>query len=88
MIKNVKAFDASGLLKKEDYNNKIKDIEDKIPNLVTNTTLNAKINKVKSKISSITGLATIASLKDFKNNIPGVNTLVEKADSGTKRDIS
>ena len=47
MIKNVKAFDASGLLKKADYNNKIKDIEDKIPNLVSNTTLNAKISKVK-----------------------------------------
>ena len=37
---------------------KIKDIEDKIPTLVT--------NKVKSEMSSITGLATITSLKDVK----------------------
>ena len=35
------------LLKKDEYNTKIKDIEDKIPNitnLATNTTINAKIN--------------------------------------------
>ena len=37
------------LLKKDVYNAKIKNIEDKIPditNLATNTTLNAKINKI------------------------------------------
>ena len=41
------------VLKKDVYNAKIKNIEDKIPditNLATNTTLNAKINKVKNKI--------------------------------------
>ena len=35
------------LLKKDEYNTKIKDIEDKTPNitnLATNTTINAKIN--------------------------------------------
>ena len=35
------------LLKKDEYNTKIKDIEDKIPNitnLATNTTINAKVN--------------------------------------------
>ena len=35
------------LLKKDEYNTKIKDVEDKIPNitnLATNTTINAKIN--------------------------------------------
>ena len=47
------------------YNAKIKDIEDKIPdiiNLATNTTLNPKINEVKNKIPSITNLVTNASL--------------------------
>ena len=42
--------------KKAVYNAKIKDIEDKIPditNLATNTTLNAKINKVKNDIPNI-----------------------------------
>ena len=45
------------LLKKDVYNAKIKDIEDKIPNItnvVTNTTLSAKTNEVKNEIPSIT----------------------------------
>ena len=40
------------MLKKDVYNAKIKNIEDKAPyitNLATNTTLNAKINVVKTK---------------------------------------
>ena len=40
------------LLKKDVYNAKITNIEDKIPNitrLATNTTLNTKINEVKKK---------------------------------------
>ena len=40
----------SDVIKKDVYNAKIKNIEDKIPdvtNLATNTTLNAKINEVK-----------------------------------------
>ena len=39
------------------YNANIKDIEDKVPditNLATDTTLNAKINRVKNEILSIT----------------------------------
>ena len=45
------------LLKKDVYNAKIKDIEDKIPhitNVATDTTLNAKINEVKNKIPKLT----------------------------------
>ena len=41
------------VVKKDVYNAKIKNIEDKIPditNLATNTTLNAKINEVKGEI--------------------------------------
>ena len=44
------------VVKKDGYNAKIKNIEDKIPditNLATKTTLNAKINKVKGDIPSI-----------------------------------
>ena len=44
-------------IKKYVYNAKIKNIEDKIPditNLATNTILNAKINEVKNEIPSIT----------------------------------
>ena len=47
--------------KKTWYNIKIKDIEDKIPditNLATNAALNAKINEVKGTIPSITNLTS------------------------------
>ena len=53
------------MLKKDVYKAKIKNIEDKIPDvtkLTTNTTLNAKINDVKGEIPSITNLATTAAL--------------------------
>ena len=53
------------VVKKDMHNAKIKNIEDKIPditNLATNTTLNAKINEVKNEIPSITNLVTILIL--------------------------
>ena len=53
------------LLKKDVYNAKIKNIEDKIPditNSATNTTVNVKINKVKGEIPRNTNLVTNASL--------------------------
>ena len=46
-------------VKKDVYNAKIKNIEDKIPGittLATRTTLNAKINEIKNKIPNITKL--------------------------------
>ena len=61
------------VVKKDVYHAKIKDIEDKIPditNLTTNTTLNAKTNKVKNEIPSITNLATTTALTAFENKIP------------------
>ena len=45
------------VVKKTEYNAKIKDIEDKILdviNLATNTTLNAKINEVKKNLALLT----------------------------------
>ena len=69
------------VVKKDVNNAKIKNIEDKIPditNLATNTTLNAKIKEVKNEILSITNLATNASLTAVENKIPNVNNLVKK----------
>ena len=70
------------VIKKDIYNAKSKNIEDKIPditNLATNTTLNDKINKVKNEIATITNLATTAALKakmsKAKNKIPNVTNL-------------
>ena len=53
------------VVKKDVYNAKIKNIEDKIPdiaNLATNVFLNAKTNEVKGEIPKITNLTTNASL--------------------------
>ena len=53
------------VIKKDVYNSKIKNIEEKIPditNLATKTTFNAKINEVKGEIANITNLATTSAL--------------------------
>ena len=53
------------VVKKEIYNAKIKNIEDKIPdiiNLSTNTTVNAKINEAKNEITSITNVVATTAL--------------------------
>ena len=67
---------------KDSYNAKIKDIEDKIPditNLVSNTTLNAKINVVKNEIPSIINLVTSntvnAKINEVKNKIHNITNL-------------
>ena len=60
------------VVKKDACYAKIKDIEDKIPdiiNLATNA-LNTKISKIKNKIPNITNLATNADLTAFKNKLP------------------
>ena len=65
-------------VKKDVYNAKIKNIEDKVPdvtNLATNASLDAKINEVKNKIPNITNLATTTALTV---SIPNVSILVKK----------
>ena len=75
------------VVKKTEYNAKIKIIEDKIPditNLASKTILNTKINKVKNGIPSITGLATSSALAAVENKIPSIINLVKKTDYDTK----
>ena len=75
--------------KKDVYNAKIKNIEDKIPditNLATNASLNAKINEineVKGEILSITNLTTTTALTTVENKTPNVSNLVKKTDYTT-----
>ena len=67
--------------KKDVYNALSKCIEEKIPditNLATNTTLNTKINEVKSEIPKITDLATTAALTAVEDKMPNVSDLVKK----------
>ena len=75
------------VVKRDVYNAKIKNIEDKIPdinNLATDVSLNAEINEVKSEMPNITNLATTTALTAVENKIPSVSTLVEKDDYNTK----
>ena len=63
------------------HNAKIKNIEDKIPditNLATKVFLNAKINEVKGGTHIITNLVTTAALTIVENKIPSVSDLVKK----------
>ena len=69
------------LSKTDVYNAKIKNIEDKIPditNLATNAFLNAKINEVKGEIPSITNLTTTTAVTAVENKIANVSNLVKK----------
>ena len=62
------------VVKKDVYNAKIKNIEDKIPditNLAANASVNAKIYEVKGGIPSVTNLATNASRNAKINEVKG-----------------
>ena len=75
------------VVKKTEDNAKIKNIEDKIPditNAVIKTTHNGKINEVKAEIPSITNLATNTALTAFEKKIPSISNLVKKSDYNTK----
>ena len=68
-------------MKKVVCNAKIKNIEDKIPditNLATNTSLNGKINEIKGEIPNITNLATKTALHAVENKIPSVSVQSKK----------
>ena len=54
------------LVKKDEYNTKIKIIED-ITNLLTKNTLNAKLNEVRRDIPSITNFTTATPLNTILN---------------------
>ena len=72
----------NNVIKKDLYNAKIENVEDKIfdiTNLATKTTLNAKINEVKGEIPSITNLVTTfalnAKINEVKGEIPNITNL-------------
>ena len=68
------------VVKKTEYNAKIKYIEDKTPgitNVATKPILNPKINEIKTEISSISGLAATSTLTAVEDKIPNVSNLVK-----------
>ena len=77
----------SDVVKKDVYNAKIKNIEDKIPditNLTTNAFLNTKINKIENEIPNINNLVTTTAITAIGNKIPNVSDFVKKTDYNTK----
>ena len=67
------------MLLKNVYDAKIKNIEDKIPDitsLATNASLYAEINEVKGEIPNTANLATTAALTASENKIANVSNLV------------
>ena len=69
------------VVKKDEFNAEIKNIEHKIPGstFATKSTLNAKINQVKVQIPNITNLVTDASfdakINEVKGQIPNITNL-------------
>ena len=86
-IAQVDNINTSGLVKKKDYNKKISEIEDKIPDtsgLVKKTDYNTKINEIGGKIPSINNLATKNALTTVERKIASISGLVKKTDHNTK----
>ena len=77
------------VVEKDVYTAKIKNIEDKIPdiaaNLATNASINAKINEVKGEIPNINNSDTTNALAAAENKIPNASSLAKKkTDYNTK----
>ena len=69
------------IVKKDEYNAKIKNVEDKIPditNLATIASLNNKINEVKREVRNIINLPTANYLTAVENKVPIVSNLIKK----------
>ena len=87
LVAKVNNINTSGLVKKTDYNTKITEIEDKIPDTPSffkKTYYNTKITKIEGKIPDISGLATKKALTTVENKIPSIIGLVKKTDYNTK----
>ena len=72
----------NGIVKRDVYNAKIKNSEDKIPKitkLATNASLNAKINEIEGEVPSTANLTTNASLNakinEVNDEIPNITNL-------------
>ena len=88
LVAKVDNIDTSGLVKKTDYNIKITEIEDKIPDsssFVKKTDYNTKIAEIEGKTPDISDLATKTASTTVENKIPSITGLVKKkTDYNTK----
>ena len=87
LVAKVNNIDTNDFVLKTNYNTKIIELENKIPNtsgLVKKTDCNSKITEIENKISDISGLATKTALATVENKIPSISGLVKKTDYDTK----
>ena len=81
LVAKVNNIDTSGLVKKANYNTKITEIEDKIPDstsFVKKTDYNTKVTEIDGEIPDLSGLATKTALTAVENKIPSINSLATK----------
>ena len=87
LVAKVDNIDTSGFVKRTDYNTKITEIEDKIPDsssFVKKTDYSTKITEIEGKIPDISGLATKTALTTVENKIPSISGLIKKTGYNTK----
>ena len=87
LVAKVNNIDTNDFVLKTNYNTKITESENKIPNtsnLVKKTDYNTKITELENKIPDISNLATKTALTAVENKIPSVSSLVKKTDYDTK----
>ena len=68
---------ANEVIKKTDYNNKITEIEGKIPD-ISNLATKTALTIVENKVSNISGLVTKTKLSAVENKIPDIVVLQQK----------
>ena len=71
------------MVKKTDFNSKITELENKIPNVsgfLLTSVFNSKITEVENKIPNIKNLASKIEVTAVENKIPNVSNLVTKTD--------
>ena len=73
----------SVLVKKTDYNAKVTDLENIIPD-ISNLATKTALTTVENKISDISNLAIKTTLIKVSNTVPDINTLIKKGDYDTK----
>ena len=86
LVAKVNTVDTNDFVLKTNYNTKIIELENKIPNtsgLVKKTNYNSKITEIEDKISDISGLATKTALTTVENKIPSINNLATKTELTT-----
>ena len=87
LVTKVNEIDTSDFVLKANYNTKITELENKIPdtsNRVKKTDYNTKITELENKISDISNLGTKTALTKVENKIPSISNLVKKTDYDTK----